>query len=903
MFLDENSAKHQASKTLFCKPYCYDFDRSTHSDCSIYRIARKSTIKMKHSSLFSTLTLFAIVFFRSSAFGEQATMPGTSAAPVSSAKQFIELQSVTGSRSLGNGIEIHSGDAIMQITALRNDVLRIRVGPQGRLPEDASWAVLPNSRSESTTVSPEEDPAAVGFHTTVLRVRVERATMRLRITDLSGAVVQEDAANRPIEFHGAAFRVYKTMRPEEHYFGLGDKPGPLDRRSHAYSMWNTDSYGFQESTDPIYKSIPFFLTSCGGMTTGVLFDNTWRTSFDFGKESSDAYSFGSENGPLDYYVLYGPDAKHVLSTYTWLTGPAPLPPLWSLGFQQSRFTYHPESEVKAIADRLRADKIPVDAIYLDIDFQDHHRPFTVDQVQFPHFSQMIADLKKQDLHVVAITDLHVAYLPNANYAPYDSGAAGDHFVKNPDDSVYVGKVWPGPSVFPDFTRKSTRKWWGSLYTQFVHDGVSGFWNDMNEPSVFDGPKMTMPDDVKHRIDERGFEARTTNHLEIHNVYGMENSRATYDGLLRLSPNQRPFVLTRASYAGGQRYAATWTGDNSSTWNHLRLTTPMLLNLGLSGFGMSGADVGGFIGSPGPELLTKWFELGAFQAIDRDHACDTSANQEIWVHGPEQEAIRKRYIEERYKLMPYLYTAAEEMSRTGLPIVRPLFLEFPDATKDKHPIDLDGGNEFLFGPNLLVAPAIYPEKPDAYPVELPSVSWYNYWTGEKIDGGIWSDGAPALNDPGFIGRKIMIKPELDVLPIFVREGSILPLQPLVQSTSETPKGPLTLRVYPGKDCKGSLYIDDGQTFAYKQGDFLRMEFTCSENPNGITVHISAHQGKYVPWWKNLQVEIYGHSRPPLKTSILGSAEKVESSFDALHHVTGLLFRDTGGERDLQVDWAQ
>jgi alpha-glucosidase len=855
------------------------------------------------SSLLSTLTFFAVVFPGSAAFGQQASGPATPVAPVSPAKQFIALQSVTNSRSLRNGIEIHSGDAILQITALRNDVLRIRIGPQGRLPEDASWAVLPSSRLESTTVSAEEDPAAVGFHTTALRVRVERATMRLRITDLSGAVVQEDAADRPIEFHGAAFRVYKTMRPEEHYFGLGDKPGTLDRRDHAYSMWNTDSYGFQESTDPIYKSIPFFLTSLRGVTTGVLFDNTWRTSFDFGKESPDAYSFGSENGPLDYYVLYGPDAKHVLSTYTWLTGPAPLPPLWSLGFQQSRFSYHPESEVKAIADRLRADKIPVDAIYLDIDFQDHHRPFAADQIQFPHFSQMIADLKKQDLHVVAITDLHIAYLPNANYAPYDSGAAGDHFVKNPDDSIYIGKVWPGPSVFPDFTRKSTRKWWGSLYAPFVHDGVSGFWNDMNEPSVFDGPKLTMPDDVKHRIDEPGFEARTTTHLEIHNVYGMENSRATYDGLLKLSPDQRPFVLTRASYAGGQRYAVTWTGDNSSTWNHLRLTTPMLLNLGLSGFGFSGTDVGGFIGSPGPELLTKWFELGAFQPIDRDHACDTSANQEIWVHGPEQEAIRKRYIEERYKLMPYLYTAAEELSRTGLPIVRPLFLEFPDATKDKHPMDLDAGNEFLFGSNLLVAPAVYPEKPDAYTVELPSVNWYNYWTGEKVEGGTLSDGAPALNDPGFIGRKIMIKPELEVLPVFVREGSILPLQPLVQSTSETPKGPLTLRVYPGKDCKGSLYIDDGQTFAYKQGDFLRMEFTCSENPNGITVHIGPHQGRFVPWWKNVQVEIYGHSVPPLKTSIVGSTEKVEPSFDSLHHVTRFLLLDTGGGSDLKVDWAQ
>ncbi len=791
----------------------------------------------------------------------------------------------------------------MQITALREDVLRVRVGRNGQLPEDASWAVLPEARSKSLAVSAEDDPGAVGFHTTVLRVKVERATMRLRITDLNGAVVQEDAANRPIEFHGPAFRVYKTMRPEEHYFGLGDKPGPLDRRDHAYSMWNTDSYGFQESTDPIYKAIPFFLTSFRGMTTGVLLDNTWRTSFDFGKESPDTYTFGSEGGPLDYYILYGPDAKHVLSSYAWLTGPTPLPPLWSLGFQQSRFTYHPESEVKAIADRLRADKVPVDAIYLDIDFQDHHRPFTVDQIEFPHFSKMIAHLKKQDIHVVAITDLHIASLPDADYAPYDSGIAGDHFVKKPDGSIYIGKVWPGPSVFPDFTRKSTREWWGSLYAEFVHDGVSGFWNDMNEPSVFDGPKGTMPDDVKHRVDEPGFQPRTATHLEIHNVYGMENSRATYDGLLKLEPNQRPFVLTRASYAGGQRYAATWTGDNSSTWNHLRLTTPMLLNLGLSGFGMSGADVGGFIGSPGPELLTRWFELGAFQPIDRDHACDISANQEIWVHGPEQEAIRRKYIEERYKLMPYLYTAAEEMSRTGLPIVRPLFLEFPDATKDKHPIDIDAGNEFLFGNNLLVAPAIYPEKPDAYTVQLPTVNWYNYWTGEKVDGGVWSDGVPALNDPGFIGRKITIKPQLEVLPVFVREGSILPLQPLVQSTSETPKGPLTLRVYPGKDCKGSLYMDDGQSFAYQHGEFLRMEFGCSETPNGVAVHIGAHQGSYVPWWTNLQVEIYGRTASPQRATIAGKADNVEASFDSLRHVTTLLVPDNGRGEDLQVEWNQ
>jgi alpha-glucosidase len=852
---------------------------------------------MKRYRLASTVTFFTILF-RASAFCEQPSQPAPSVTP---AIQFTILQTLTSSRPLRSGIEIRSGEAIMQITALRNDVLRVRVGPTGHLPEDASWAVLSEAKSASVPVSADDDATTVGFRTKLLRVSVGRTSMHLRITDLSGAIVQEDAANRPIEFHGPAFRVYKTMPAEEHFFGLGDKPGPLDRRDHAYDLWNTDAYAFQESTDPIYKSIPFFLTSLAGMTTGVLFDNTWRTSFDFGKESPDAYSFGSQGGPLDYYVLFGPDAKHVLATYAWLTGPSPLPPLWSLGFQQSRFTYHPESEVRAIADRLRADKIPVDAIYLDIDFQDHHRPFTVDEIQFPHFAQMIEDLKKQNFHVVAITDPHIAHLPNANYAPYDSGIAGNHFVKNPDGSVYIGKVWPGPSVFPDFTRKDTREWWGSLYTQFVHDGISGFWNDMNEPSVFNGPKGTMPGDVKHRIDEPEFQTRTANHLEIHNVYGMENSRATYDGLLKLEPDQRPFVLTRATYAGGQRYAVTWTGDNSSTWNHLRLTTPMLLNLGLSGFGMAGADVGGFIGSAGPELLTKWFELGAFQPIDRDHACDTSANQEIWVHGPEQEAIRRRYIEERYKLMPYLYTAAEELSRTGLPIVRPLFVEFPDATKDRHPIDLDSGNEFLFGNNLLVAPAVYPEKPDAYSVELPLVNWYNYWTGEKVDGGVWSDGVPALNDPGFIGRKIMIKPQLDVLPVFVREGSILPLQPLIQSTAETPQGPLTLRVYPGKDCKGTLYMDDGRSFAYKQGSYLRMEFTCSETPGGITVHIGPHQGSYVPWWKDVQVEIYGSAAPSREASIVGSKEKAETSFDSLNHVARFILPDNGRGTELQVQW--
>jgi len=760
------------------------------------------------------------------------------------------------SHPLRNGIEVVADGLTLRVTALRDDVLRVRVNRNGDLSEDASWAVLPGPRTSSVEVT----AAKSGFSTHALRVDID-SSLRLTVSDLSGHVLQQD--DRPVEYHGSSFRVYKKMAAAEHFFGLGDKVGPLDRRNQAFTDWNTDYYGWQESSDPIYKSIPFFLSWNEGRVLGVLFDNTWRASFDFGKEFADKYSFGAPDGPLDYYLIYGPAPKQVVEGYAWLTGPTPLPPLWSLGYQQSRYSYYPESRVREIANRLRADKIPADAIYLDIDYQQNNRPFTVSRERFPGFEQLIKDLASQQFHIITITDLHIAKLPNAGYSPYDSGMAGDHFAKNPDGSVYVAKVWPGDSVFPDFTRQQTRAWWGSLYKDFVADGIAGFWNDMNEPAVFEVASKTMPDDILHRIDEPGFKNRAATHLEIHNIFGMENSRATYDGLLKLQPNVRPFVLTRASYAGGQRYAATWTGDNSSTWNHLRLTTPMLENLGLSGFALSGADVGGFAGSPQADLLTKWLEVGAFQPIDRDHTAAGTNDQEPWVNGPDQEAIRRRYIEERYKLLPYLYTAAEETSRTGLPIVRPLFLEFPNATKDLHPFDLDAPSEFLFGPDILVAPPPYPDEVDKYEVQLPPGVWYDYWTGERIDrsealrskdaeqktGALVEAAAPPINP-------VIIQPSLAILPVYVKGGAILPIEPLTQNTMETPSGPLTLRVYVGKDCQGTLYQDDGKSYDFKQGQFLRMQSNCTVDQNALHIQVGPHQGSYKAWWSQITIEVYG-----------------------------------------------
>lgn len=750
-----------------------------------------------------------------------------------------------------NGVDCSYQETTLQVTALRNDVIRIRAAHQAALPEDTSWAVLPSARTSSVAVT----PAANGFSTTVLQLTIT-PDLRLTISDRSGNILQQDA--EPINWQGTRFRIRKQKHSDDHFLGLGDKPGPLDRAGEAFAMWNTDNFGWQESSDPIYKSVPFFINFRAGHALGVFFDNTWRTSFDFGRELPDQYSFGAPDGPVDYYVFYGPTPRLVVQTYAWLTGPTPLPPLWTLGFQQSRYSYFPESRVLDIAARLRADRIPADAIYLDIDYQKDNRPFTVDPDKFPHFLQMIQQLAANHFHIVAITDLHIANLPNAGYTPYDSGAAGDHFVKNPDGTVYSGVVWPGPAVFPDFTRKLTRDWWGTLYRQFTQQGVAGFWNDMNEPAVFNVPTKTMPDNIQHRIDEPGFLPRTASHLEIHNIFGMENSRATYDGLLALQPNVRPFVLTRASYAGGQRYAATWTGDNSSTWNHLRMTVPQIVNLGLSGFGMTGADVGGFAGSPPPDLLTKWIEIAAFQPIDRDHAAKGTRDHEPWVDGPEQLAIRRRYIEERYRLMPYLYTTAEEMSRTGLPIVRPIFLEFPAATSDGHPLDLDASGEFLFGPNLLVAASPSPEEVAPYEVHLPPGIWYDYWKGDRLDRRTQTSTRDLeQRDARLATQPLLVTPTLADLPVYVREGTILPIAPLTQSTEEIPNGPLTLRIYPGTNCHGDLYQDDGKSFAFRSGLYLRIHYTCEEKSDGtLALHIGAQQGSYAPWWKQIRIEIYG-----------------------------------------------
>ena len=769
-----------------------------------------------------------------------------------------------------DGIELVAEPARVRITAFRDGVIRVRMATNGRFATDRSWAVVEQAAGPAVKIEEMDDEVRMTAGGIV--VQVKRSPLLISFLDLKGNVLSADDASRPMAWDGARVRAWKKMPAEEFYYGLGDKAGPLNRRNRVFTMWNTDAYSWQESTDPLYKAIPFFLGLRHGTAYGVFLDNTYRSSFDFGVDSAARYSFGADGGELNYYFFAGPEPKTVIEEFTSLIGRTPLPPLWALGYQQSRWSYDSEARVREIARLFRAKKIPADALYLDIDYQDGNRVFTVDRKRFPHFEQMIGDLLTGGFHTVAITDLHIK--KESGYGPYDGGRAADAFVKNADGSPYTGDVWPGECVFPDFTLSRVRRWWGSLYNDFMHMGISGFWNDMNEPAIFNRADKTMPGDVVHRLDDGG----TLGHNAIHNVYGMENARATYEGVLQLRPDERPFVLTRAAFAGAQRYAASWTGDNSSTWNHLGMTIPTLLGLGLSGYPLVGADVGGFVGSPPADLLTRWIELGAFQPLFRNHTHKDSADQEPWVHGAEQEAIRRRYIELRYRLLPYIYTGVEAMTRTGIPLMRPVFLEYPQAEEF-----YDENREFLFGGDLLIAPVVQ-ETLDSYKVKFPPGEWYDYWSSELV----------AARQP------LEVKPALDVVPIFVRAGAILPQQPLVQSTSETPEGALELRVYPGAECRGALYLDDGHTFAYTQGVYLRVNYTCEGDKKTVRVRGSAREGSFQPWWSGIQVTVFNADREPRE---LRSGEGTLGGwrYDAKAKAVTVTIPDSPGGWELRVNY--
>ncbi|MBA4313391.1 MAG: hypothetical protein C0417_12275 [Chlorobiaceae bacterium] len=730
-----------------------------------------------------------------------------------------------------DGIVLKSNDAKVIITVIETDLFRIRLSQNGIFAEDPSWAVL-NTHSMNKSFEIKEIPDKIYLITSNATILINKNPCRFSFLDKNGMIINADEPAKGMCWSGDEVAVWKTMPADEQYFGFGEKSGSLNKKGKSFCNWNTDIPAYKADTDPLYQTIPFFYGIRNGSTYGIFFDNTFYSHFDMGKENPNQYSFGATGGELNYYFIYGPTPKIVSDKFSKLIGTTPLPPKWSIGYQQCRWSYYPESKVKEIASTFRDKNIPCDAIYLDIHYMDGYRCFTWDKERFPDPTKMVSDLSKDGFKIVVIIDPGIK--KDSTYWVYQEGMNGDHFVKYPDGKYFTGTVWPGECVFPDFIDTKARDWWGSLYKELLDNGIKGFWNDMNEPSVFNGPKKTFALDVLHNRD-----GSISDHRKNHNVYGMQMARGTYEGLLKHKPEERPFVLTRANYVGGQRYAAAWTGDNISSWEHLEMAVPMCLNLSISGQPFVGTDIGGFVGSPSGELYTRWLQLGVFTPLMRTHTEINSKDQEPWSYGSELESINKKSIELRYKLLPYIYTQFYKASIDGTPIMRPIFFDYPNDIETYW-----SEKEFLFGDAFLVAPVLW-EGAKKRELKLPAGEWYDYWTDEKIVG----------------PKYITVEAPIDKIPLFVKAGSIVPTQQIVQYTDQAPIDPLTLDIYPSDEASTIIYEDDGKSFNYKTGAYSLRKISFKQTDNDYELIISKPEGSYKIEKRSIAVNIHNFPYKP------------------------------------------
>jgi alpha-glucosidase len=651
-------------------------------------------------------------------------------------------------------------------------------------------------------------------------------------------------------------------------------------------MWN-QYQAYAPDSDPLSVNVPFFVALRAGIAYGVYLDSPAKSVFDMGAENSKRYSITCADPHLDYYFIYGPDPKQVLYSYSQLTGTMPLPPRWTLGYHQSRFSYPTEHRVREIAQELRSRMIPCDAIWFDIHYMDGYRVFTWNQEAFPNPQRLIADLAAAGFHSVVIIDPGVKQ--EKTYSVYTSGITKGYFLRKANANLFIGTTWPGPAAFPDFLNPKVRRWWSVHHASLFKQGVAAIWNDLNEPQVFLYAEYDELAKVVHFDGEK-----TIPDAGVHNLYANLENQATFEALLRHRPDQRPWVLSRAGWAGVQRYAAVWTADNTSTWEHLRVTMPMLLNLGMSGIPFVGADVGGFFKDCTPELFARWLEMAVFTPFCRDHTCDGTADQEPWAFGSEVEAISRRFISWRYQLLPYLYDLAYEASVTGTPIVRPLFLEFPS---DEHCCVVE--DEFLLGAALLIAP-ILSQSTREREVYLPAGEWIDQHT-------LHTHAGPVT---------IRVSAPLDSCPTFARIGSIIPLHPIVQHTGE-PGKQLHLDIFPptitGDGAEYRHYEDDGETLAYKRGEVALTQYWCHTEPDGVTLSILPREGPYDPGPRSYKLSVHSIIQQPARVLLdergltrYDDTDRLESLTTGWHwqagsHTLHVKFPDNSNRMELSIQY--
>ncbi len=783
----------------------------------------------------------------------------------------------------GNSILFKSQNNIhLQVEIYTPTMIRFRYAHKGNFQEDFSYAINPDFEKIDTPVQFEEKDDYFHISTNKLNCSVQKSNLGVSISDKDGNILCADksgySARQTIHKGVIKVAIQKESPSNEMYFGLGDKSSALNLRGQNCDNYNTDAFAYGEGSYTLYRSIPFYYGLNEGKAYGIFMDNSYRSHFEFDINKDNTTTFWAEGGEMNYYFIYGPELMSISQQYHELTGTTALPSMWSLGFHQCRWSYYPDARVRQLAEDFRKHQIPCDAIYLDIDYMDGYRCFTVNEKIFPDLKGLVADIKKDGFSTIVMIDPGI--MEDPNYWVYQSGIENDVFCRRSDGTLMTGPVWPESCVFPDFTKPEARSWWEKLYEElYGNDNIDGFWNDMNEPAVFKVNNKTFPDDVLHHYD-----GHPTNHRKAHNIYGMQMSKATKDGLLNIKPAERPFVLTRATFSGGQRYAAVWTGDNVATWKHLIIANRQSQRLSISGFSLVGSDVGGFVDQPTGELMARWIQMAVFHPLFRIHSMGNNADgsgavldnimeldaadrkdQEPWSYGEKYTDINREAINLRYKLLAYLYTAFYEQETLGLPVLRSM--AFYDQTDEKV---VNNEREFMFGNDILVSPVVRPGA-KTQTIYLPKGEWFDYWTNKLL-----------------IGQKYTRKAISEThIPFFVKAGSVLPLYPVRQHTKEAVEY-LELNVYTGTG-ESTLYEDSGNGFEYQNGAYQKIIFKSELSEKEFIVS-TIKEGNFKPDYDTVKVNIIVAKNKYKTLTIDGQTVDFQVNDNVLSFETNAMFNE-------------
>lgn len=785
-------------------------------------------------------------------------------------KKFVSFGKVLEIKEIDRGIELYLENGRGKILIYSASLIRFIFTRNKEYGLDHSYAVIkPLEEWPIASFDHEKKSSSLLIRTSELTLEIIKAPLKIIVKDANNEEITYFEDDE--EGFGACYsdmsdniRSYKKIRSKDHFFGFGEKTGPLDKKGELMVMDGHDM-PYKGNAEPLYQNHPFFITinSQMGLASGIFLDNISKTTFDMGKTDKDYYYFDAASGDLNYYFIKGPSINEILEKYTELTGHMEMPPKWAIGYQQCKYSYKDEEEIRDITSKFREHHVPCDCIWFDIHYMDGYRVFTFNNKRFPDSKGLLDDLKTDGFHPICIVDPGVKV--DENFDIYQELIEKEYYVKRKNGEPSEGLVWPGLTVFPDFTRPEVRDWWAEKHQFYFEIGMEGIWNDMNEPALSINPVLSTLKRMPLKDMTFWDQGRNTPYAHGKNVYALCEAEATFNAFKKFRPNKRPFVLTRSGYSGIQRYAAIWTGDNWTDWHNISLAIRMLLNLNLSAQSFVGSDVGGFAGIikvlvHDKKQFIRWIQTGVFYPFCRVHSANGMRPQDPFSYGKVAQQIATKYINLRYQLLPYWYTLFRDYHEKGMPIIRPLFYHTP---KDEICYERQYHDQFFLGEDILIIP-IDKRNLKKKLIYLPGGEWIDYWNLKEYKG----------------NQEHLISLTLKDMPIFIRKGAIIPFQPVVEHVGQQDMEILTLKIYKGDDntdFSTKIYEDDGDTMQYSKNDeFCVLNIHCEYKVTDSVLSLKL-EGKYDPPWKIISYEVYDQGELSLSDSVDFKKEEMRIVF--------------------------